>query len=318
MAATPEPGSRSGAVVMSVATMTASAAIERPSLSRTVGGICWWRPATLSTSVWRWMWPGGSPAASWPGRACMPAAGRPVRASQEVAHEQVDHGRRAVQVAFEQYSGEEGRDHGVDGAAQPDVLAGGPERADPERGAAGRRGRNRSRRPTWPAWSSARGRQSGARAKIDETARMATRVDETVTSSAQVEVGPAGETVEIQAGHVNQPGEFRVGGIEHLEAPVAQEAVDYVGADPVSHGVGGVDDMGLSAPVAEVAGGGQPGQAGPDDEDVAAVRKFGGRHGGAATTVSGGGRGPSPPRSGRPGRRHRTSRRRPGEPPGPG
>ena len=45
--------------------------------------------------------------------------------------------------------------------------------------------------------------------------------------------------MQIQAGHVNQPGEFRVGGIEHLEPPVAQEAVDYVGADPAAHGVGG-------------------------------------------------------------------------------
>ena len=47
-------------------------------------------------------------------------------AAHEGPHEQVDQAGRAVQPAFEQYSGEEWRDHGVDGAAQPACLQAGP------------------------------------------------------------------------------------------------------------------------------------------------------------------------------------------------
>ena len=63
-------------------------------------------------------------------------------------------------------------------------------------------------------------------------------------------------------------GEFRVGGIEHLKAAVAQETVDHIGADAATHVVAGFPDRDLAPRGRQHARTPQSGQSRADDQDV--------------------------------------------------
>ena len=60
-----------------------------------------------------------------------------------------------------------------------------------------------------------------------------------------------------------------IGGQQDLEAPVEQEVLDPVGADPAPDPVGGLQDGGRDPLLVEAAGAAEPGQPGPDDVDAA-------------------------------------------------
>ncbi len=75
------------------------------------------------------------------------------------------------------------------------------------------------------------------------------------------------EVGQLQGGDVHLALHSGVGGIQHLETPVAAEAVDDVGAHPAAEVVGGLQDPHLGASPGELASALQAGQPGPDHDD---------------------------------------------------
>ena len=76
------------------------------------------------------------------------------------------------------------------------------------------------------------------------------------------------EGAQVEGVEVDRRPERRVAGVQHLEAAVERVAVDVVGADPAAHRVAGLQDRHVDAPVGQLAGARQPGQPGPDHDDV--------------------------------------------------
>ena len=77
------------------------------------------------------------------------------------------------------------------------------------------------------------------------------------------DAGPEG--VEVEGTDVHDVLQRRVGGVEQLEADVAPEAVDDVGAHPAADPFVGLEDGDVHARGAQPQRAGQPGQAGADD-----------------------------------------------------
>ena len=78
---------------------------------------------------------------------------------------------------------------------------------------------------------------------------------------------PELERPQVQGVEIGGGPQRRVGGVEHLEAAVAAEAVDHVGGHPPTRPVGRVQQQHVETAGAEQPGGAQPGQPGPDHDD---------------------------------------------------
>jgi hypothetical protein len=83
---------------------------------------------------------------------------------------------------------------------------------------------------------------------------------------------PRVERVQLQLAVVERVAGLGVGGQQGLEAPVEQEVLDPVGADPAADPVGRLQHGGGDALLVEAAGAAEPGQPGPDDVDAAVLR----------------------------------------------
>ena len=81
---------------------------------------------------------------------------------------------------------------------------------------------------------------------------------------------PGLEGPQVERAEVGLGPQGRVGGVEHLEPAVAEEAVDDVGRHPPAGPVGRVEDHDVEPAPGEHPGGAQPREPRPDDDDVVA------------------------------------------------
>ncbi len=83
---------------------------------------------------------------------------------------------------------------------------------------------------------------------------------------------PGRERLQPQPLDVDARADRAVGRVEQLEAPVDQEAVDLVGADPPADVVLRLEHHDVASGGGEVTGAAQPGQACADHQHVGVVR----------------------------------------------
>ena len=76
------------------------------------------------------------------------------------------------------------------------------------------------------------------------------------------------ERLEVQRSQVEKASGFGVRGIEQLEPAVEQQPVYAVGAGPTTDRIGCLEHGHIQAMAGESAGSSQPGQPGPDHDDV--------------------------------------------------
>lgn len=76
------------------------------------------------------------------------------------------------------------------------------------------------------------------------------------------------ERLQAQRCQVDRSFEFRVSRVQHLEAPVAAEAVDDIGADPTADVVGGLPYPDIAALFGEHRRTAQSGQPGTDHHNL--------------------------------------------------
>ena len=79
---------------------------------------------------------------------------------------------------------------------------------------------------------------------------------------------PGPEAPQVQRIDVDPAPHRRVGGVEHLEAAVEEEAVDLVGALAPTHGIRCLEHHDREPGVRQHLGAPQPGQPGPHDHDI--------------------------------------------------
>lgn len=96
---------------------------------------------------------------------------------------------------------------------------------------------------------------------------MAERVGDGVELAIVEDSGAGVELLEVEGLIIEELLGFRVGGDEDLEAAVEEEAVDNVGADASSDGVGGFQEEEGDVLGVQVGGGGESGEARADDDD---------------------------------------------------
>lgn len=96
---------------------------------------------------------------------------------------------------------------------------------------------------------------------------MAERVRDGVKLAIVENSSPGVELLEIQGLIIEELLGFGIGGDEDLEAAVQEEAVDNVGADAASDGVGSFEEEEGDVVGVEVGGGGKTGEASADDND---------------------------------------------------
>ena len=86
-----------------------------------------------------------------------------------------------------------------------------------------------------------------------------------LTDESALDEGPEVERLEIQDGSRR-----RISSVEDLESPIQPEAVHGVGTDPPTYRVGALQHEHLSACGVELAGRGQPCEAGADHDHIGA------------------------------------------------
>lgn len=76
------------------------------------------------------------------------------------------------------------------------------------------------------------------------------------------------EGLDAQRRNINGPRQFRICGVQHLEAAIAAESVDDVGADSAADRVRGIPDSDSEATLVQDGGASQTRKSGTDDKDV--------------------------------------------------
>src|SRR6478735_1588193 len=102
----------------------------------------------------------------------------------------------------------------------------------------------------------------------DEQPWLAHRVGEHLQAVRASDQHAGAEGLEIERRHVDPPSHRRVGGVEHMEATIAAEAVDDVGADAPADPVARLEDDDLVTELGQSSRAPQPCQPCPDDDDV--------------------------------------------------
>ncbi len=98
--------------------------------------------------------------------------------------------------------------------------------------------------------------------------RFLQRVADRQTVPVEVDPDGVGERAQVEGVEVHHPAQLGVGGVQHLEATVEGEAVHVVGAHPSADGVTGLQHHHVDAPGRQLAGAGQAGQPGADDDHL--------------------------------------------------
>ena len=116
--------------------------------------------------------------------------------------------------------------------------------------------------------ASSRGSQVAAADRLGEQPRLAHRVGHDLQAVETAHEHPGAEGLEVERPDVDPPPHGRVGRVEHLEAAVAAEAVDDVGAHTASDRVAGLQHDDLAAELRQPSCAAKPGQTCAHDDDV--------------------------------------------------
>ena len=196
-----------------------------------------------------------------------PARGDRRRAAHERAQQQVGEAPRRRHRVVEEHAGEERLEHLAGHVAErrvrrPDLLVG-LGLATP--GIAGRDAHGVRREPRLVET-----RPGSVPHRRPQRRRGAPRVGDEVPAAARGEQHAGGERAQLQRGQVEDALRLGVGRVEQLEPAVDRDAVDPLAAHATADAVARLEDDDLAPGRDEVAGRGQPGEPGPDHEDVGA------------------------------------------------